>query len=80
VDRWLSFANVPREALDTATVGIRPANGAITPTLRLTSTAVLCGSVDLQPFRDNWDHWPDLRPRAAGRGSRTIRRPVRARV
>lgn len=66
--RYLSFVNVPREALDAATAGMQPTKGAITPTLRLTATAVLCGSVDLQPYRDNWDHWPDLRPRPPRRG------------
>ncbi|HEY8375822.1 MAG TPA: hypothetical protein VIK91_04995 [Nannocystis sp.] len=74
-DRWLAFINVPRAALDSATAGMRPTRGAITPTLRLTATAVLCGDVDLQPYRDNWEHWPDLRPHAVQGAGRMKRAP-----
>lgn len=61
-ERWVAFVNVPREQLDNATAGMKATKGAITPTLRLTPTQVLCNGVDLQPFREKWDHWPDLRP------------------
>jgi hypothetical protein len=60
-DRWLAFIDVPREALDNATAGMTPTNGSITPTLRLSNTQVLCGATDLQPYRDWWGYWPDLR-------------------
>lgn len=62
-DRWLAFVNVPRQELDNATAGMAPTNGSITPTLRLAKTQVLCngGATDLQPYRDWWEYWPDLR-------------------
>jgi len=54
---------LPREALDNATASMTPTNGSITPTLPPSNTQVLCngGKIDLQPYRDWWGYWPDLR-------------------
>lgn len=63
---WSAFINIPRGDLEDATAGMKPTDGVITPTLRLTQKQAICndGKVDLQPYRGHWDYWPDLRQRA----------------
>ncbi|MCY1055699.1 hypothetical protein [Nannocystis sp. SCPEA4] len=60
---WRAFINLPRAKLEDATAGMKPTKGALTPTLRLSKTQVLCnaGKADLQQYRDWWEYWPDLR-------------------
>lgn len=63
-DRWYAFVNVARPVL--LEVLLRPdarpdgEDGKLTFTLRCTPDAVLCGRVDLQGYRDNWEPWPVL--------------------
>lgn len=61
--RWLAFINIPRSRLQDALSDMKATRtGALTPTLRLTPTQVLCDGSDLEPYRDEWRHFPDLRP------------------
>lgn len=72
---WSAFINIPRIELDDATAGMKPTDGEITPTLRLTHNQVMCngGKVDLQRYRDFWGYWPDLRL-VAGPGARRTKK------
>jgi hypothetical protein len=64
-DRWHAFINVPqtvlRETLHRLDARAGSEDGKLTFTLRCTPAAVLCGRVDLQRYRDNWEPWPLLR-------------------
>lgn len=64
-DRWHAFVNVPRpvllETLQQSAAWKASEDGKLTFTLRCTPDSVMCGRVDRQPYRDNWDVWPVLR-------------------
>lgn len=64
-DRWYAFINVQRpdllKILQRPDARIASDDGKATFTLRCTPDAVLCGRVDLQAYRDNWEPWPVLR-------------------
>jgi hypothetical protein len=64
-ERWHSFINIVQDDLQEilrqidARAGSE--DGKLMFTLRCTPDSVLCGRVDLQRYRDNWEPWPVLR-------------------
>lgn len=65
VDRWYAFVNVQQKVLQNVLKQIDARagseDGKFMFTLRCTPDAVLCGPIDLQRYRDNWEPWPVLR-------------------